>query len=234
MPRLLNYLTLARISNLPTVWTNVLAAVVLSTPLHEVGLSIFLLAAANSAFYAAGMCLNDLLDVEADRHSKPFRPLPSGTVSAREAATLIVGLFAFGMLLLAFVPHRAALWPGLLLVVVIVAYDALHQRHSWSVLLMAACRFLVFAVSSYGIVGTFRPGALLGGGLQFAYVLLLTGVARYEKGREFSFPLIPLMIAGISMLDGFLMAVMVAPAWLLAGLAGSALTWWANRWVRGD
>jgi len=42
------------------------------------------------------------------------------------------------------------------------------------------------------------------------------------------------MIAGISLLDGVLMAVLVSPAWLIAGIAGTLLTGYGQRFVRGD
>ncbi|MBI5443221.1 MAG: UbiA family prenyltransferase [Deltaproteobacteria bacterium] len=233
-PCLKSYLSLARVSNLPTVWTNVLAAVVLARPAGAAAFPFLLLALAHSAFYAAGMSLNDLWDREADRLSKPFRPLPSGAVSPREAGALVIGLFTLGLALLALLPHRAALGPGLLLVAAIVAYDRLHAVHAWSVLLMAGCRLLVFLVCSAGISGTVELAPALGGLAQFAYVLTLSAVARYEKRRDFAFPVIPALIAGISLLDGLLMALAANPLWFVAGLAGACLTWSANRWIRGD
>ena len=42
------------------------------------------------------------------------------------------------------------------------------------------------------------------------------------------------MIAGISMVDGLLMAVFASPYWLTAGVAGALATRLVQRYVRGD
>ena len=42
------------------------------------------------------------------------------------------------------------------------------------------------------------------------------------------------MLAGISLLDGLMMALLYAAPWLLAGIAGALLTWAGQRYVRGD
>ena len=58
--RLRAYLLLARVSNLPTVWTNVLAAYVIAeAPLTSMPTAMLAL----SLFYTAGMFLNDVADV---------------------------------------------------------------------------------------------------------------------------------------------------------------------------
>ena len=67
-------LALCRVSNLPTVWMNVLAALVLASAPLSLG-AFALLAVSLSAFYCAGMCLNDLYDLEYDTEHQPFRPI---------------------------------------------------------------------------------------------------------------------------------------------------------------
>jgi len=42
------------------------------------------------------------------------------------------------------------------------------------------------------------------------------------------------MLAAIALLDGVVLAVLASPAWLIAGIAGTALTRAAQRYVRGD
>src|SRR5690242_3153058 len=74
------HLSLARISNTPTVVSNVLAGAALATTL-AFGWQIVALCLATALFYTAGMYLNDILDVEIDRQQRPDRPIPSGTVS---------------------------------------------------------------------------------------------------------------------------------------------------------
>ena len=55
------YLRLGRVSNLPTVWTNVVAGAVLSGAAPRAA-TLVALAAALSAFYVGGMYLNDGFD----------------------------------------------------------------------------------------------------------------------------------------------------------------------------
>lgn len=229
------YLDLCRVSNLPTVWTNVLAAGLLATGRFEP--TTFLpLAAALSALYLAGMSLNDLCDLEHDRRCRPNRPIPSARVSPRGAWLLTVILFAAGLALLALAPHPLGLAAGLVLLAAIVAYDLRHKGNPWSVLLMASCRLLVFVVVALALVGELPWPVLAAGAVQFFYVVAISLVARHENGRAapYAFPVVPAMLAGIALLDGVLLAILVSPAWLAAGVAGSLLTWAGQRYVRGD
>ncbi|MDF1552339.1 MAG: UbiA family prenyltransferase [Deferrisomatales bacterium] len=230
-----NYLHLCRVSNLPTVWTNVLAAVVLSGAGFTLS-RYLLLAGALSCFYAGGMCLNDLWDAAVDRVDKPGRPIPSGRVSLRGARALTVVLLLSGLGGLALVPHMPALAAGAVLLLVIVLYDRYHRDCSWSVLLMAACRFLVFVVAGLGASGGLEGAVLWAGLLQFLYVLVLSLVARWEKLRQrgYGFPVIPWMLAGVSLVDGLVLAALAAPVWLLAGVGGAVATLAGQRYVRGD
>ncbi|MCU0842740.1 MAG: UbiA family prenyltransferase [Thiobacillaceae bacterium] len=229
------WLDLCRVSNLPTVWTNVLAASVLASGAFPAG-PFLLLALALSCFYLAGMSLNDLCDLEHDRRHRPDRPLPSGRVSPRGALVLTLALFAAGLGLLALAPDPLGLAAGLLLILAIVAYDLRHKGNPLSVLIMAACRLLVFVVVALALTGQVPALVWLAGALQFAWVVLVSLTARYENRRAapWPFPVIPAMLAGIALLDGIVLAILVAPPWLAAGLAGAALTWAGQRFVRGD
>ncbi len=229
------YLDLCRVSNLPTVWTNVLCAIILTG--ETVSLHHFLtLALSISLFYSAGMCLNDIYDLEEDRTRRPSRPLPSGKVTLRSASAFMYIMFGAALLLLAFVPHPRAVFAGLFLLAAIVFYDKFHKAHLISVLVMAMCRLMVFVVSSIAVAGSVGKLAAMGGALQFTYILIISITARYENSRKqrYSFPVIPYMLAGISLLDGIIMAVFVSPGWLAAGIAGTLLTLSGQRFVRGD
>ena len=235
MTPLKTYLELCRISNLPTVWTNVLAAAVLS----GAGLSLasyLPLALAMSCFYMAGMCFNDVCDRETDRLTQARRPLPSGRISLRRAIGLTCALFGLGLGLLGLSPHPLAMAAGLLLVGTIVFYDLHHKGNPFSVLVMATCRLLVFVVTALALSGQLNTWVLLAGGVQFGYVVLISLVARHENqsAHPFAFPVIPAMLAGISLLDGLLLAGLAGWPWLGCGVAGAALTWLAQRYVRGD
>jgi 4-hydroxybenzoate polyprenyltransferase len=231
------YLDLMRVSNLPTVWTNVLAALVLSRAFSPA--PFLLLGVALSFFYTGGMCLNDLLDLDEDRRRRPDRPLPSGRVPLAGAWLLAGGLLGSGFCLLlplALRPGRsAAIAAGLLLLAAIVLYDALHRRHPATILLMAACRGLVFLTVALAGAGAIPAQVALAAALQSAWVLLVAAFARREKEHDRRPPVpVPSLLAATSTLDGLLMAAWIHPAWLLAGLAGTALTLVLQKWIRGD
>lgn len=233
-------LALCRVSNLPTVWMNVLTAAVLCAAAGIApelsALLVGWLAIALSAFYCGGMALNDLFDLEIDTREQPFRPIPAGRVSVGEARVVAVALFAAGFLLLTTAPHPAAAGLGVILFALIVLYDWLHKRHAAAVLLMAACRFMVYPVAAVAVAGSVPGWAWLAATAQLVYTVLVTVVARLENAREtrFSFPLIPRMIASMSLLDGAVLAWAAHPAWLLAGAVAAGLTIGGQRFVRGD
>lgn len=229
------YLDLCRVSNLPTVWTNVLAAVVLSG--EEISWSLCaLLALSLSLFYSGGMCLNDICDVGIDRLKRPFRPIPSGRATLRGAWRFTVLLFTSGLSLLAAASPPPAIFAGIILILLIIAYDTLHKALYLSIFLMAACRLMVFVVSALAVAGSVSSNVAFAGCLQFGYVLLISVVARHEnrRGGPYPIPLVPIMLAGISLLDGIVMAVAVSLVWLGAGISGAALTLTGQRFVRGD
>lgn len=234
-PSVAAVLAICRVSNLPTVWMNVVAAAVLSGASAHAG-DVALLALSLSSFYCAGMVLNDIFDRHWDAVHQPFRPLPAGRLGLRHAWGLALVQIAVALGCLLAAPHRTAAAPGGLLLALIFLYDGLHKRFTGSVFLMAGTRAMVFVVTSWALVGTVPARVLVGGAAQFVYTLLVTAVARHEhsRGSPYGFPLIPRMIAGMSVLDGALLAALVHPAWLLAGAAAAALTRVGQRYIRGD
>jgi 4-hydroxybenzoate polyprenyltransferase len=235
LPSTKAYLELCRVSNLPTVWTNVLAALLLTEGAF-CRQQYTTLALALSLFYSGGMCLNDLCDAETDRLKRPSRPLPSGRVSPRGAWFLTALLFTTGLSLLATLPHPLALPAGIVLLLLIIAYDTLHDLLQLGIVLMAGCRLMLFVVTALGISGGVGRGLLFAGTLQFGYVLLISGIARHEKKRDkpYGMPVIPVMLAGISLLDGVVLALLVSPVWLVAGICGTLMTLAGQKFVRGD
>lgn len=229
------YVELCRISNLPTVWTNVLAAAVLTQ--GGFMLPVFLvLSLSMSLFYSGGMCLNDICDAAADKSKKPFRPIPSGAVSIRHAYIMTAVFFLFALLLLLLVPYQKAVLPGLFLLAMIMAYDRYHKAHPSSVILMAVCRLMIFMVSSVALSGTVGLYVAVAGSAQFLYTIIISVVARFENSRKrgFSFPLIPLMISCISLIDGMVMALVVSPVWIIAGAGGAVISLFGQKYIRGD
>lgn len=178
--RLYGHLSLARVSNSPTVVTNVLAGAALA---GGQGAPAALLALAMVLFYTAGMYLNDLCDLARDRRERPERPLPSGLIPLNEARAVTAALFVLGLLCL--VPAGgAALVSGVLLVALIVLYDLWHKTNPLSPVVMAATRALVYLTA--GLAFTAPPGGplLVWGGLLALYVAGLTFVAKMERRRH--------------------------------------------------
>src|SRR5262249_61425170 len=86
---------LGRVSNLPTVWTNVLAATVLAgAEWGNLRTAVGLLAM--SLFYVGGMYLNDYFDRAMDARERPTRPIPAGGVAGGQGGGRRWGALAGG------------------------------------------------------------------------------------------------------------------------------------------
>jgi len=179
-------LRLGRVSNLPTLWTNVLAGTVLagSTP-TPFPLGLLLLAL--SLFYMAGMYLNDAFDRDFDAAAYPQRPIPSGAVAAGTIFTMgFLGLGA-GELLLIVVGYGiegGQGWPpviaGLSLAATIVYYNAHHKDNPLGPLLMSLCRAQIYLITALAVAPELSQQVWWGTGLLAAYVIGLSYVARQE------------------------------------------------------
>lgn len=183
-------LRLGRVSNLPTVWTNMLAALVLSggalTDVKVVPLLIAL-----SLFYIGGMYLNDAFDAEIDARERPERPIPAGQISRATVFGLGFAMLGAGLAILVWIGTAAVagtgLWPaagGLGLAAAIVFYDWYHKGNPLSPVIMGLCRVLVYLTAGLCVVVPL-PGALLvGAGLLLCYLIGLTYVAKQENLGE--------------------------------------------------
>src|ERR1051325_660101 len=88
-----SFLTLGRISNLPTVWSNCLAAWTLAGGGLDARLAF--VCAGGSFLYIGGMFLNDACDVSFDQQHRMERPIPSGAITRSQVfAWAIVWLIA--------------------------------------------------------------------------------------------------------------------------------------------
>lgn len=228
-------LAICRVSNLPTVWMNVLSAAVLAQATPP-PVAVALLIIALSASYCGGMVLNDYFDRAYDAREQPFRPIPSGRIREEQALWLAAGLLGLGIVLLVLAPNGMSVLPGAILLVAIVVYDRWHKSFPGSVFLMASTRTLVYVVTASALVGSVAALVWIAAAASFFWTLSVTVVARSEAQRPggFGFPVIPWMIAGMATLDGVLLAVFVDPLWLVVGLGMTGLTRLGQRYVRGD
>jgi 4-hydroxybenzoate polyprenyltransferase len=181
-------LRLGRVSNLPTVTSNVLAAVALAGARPSPAVLVALCAGL-SLFYVGGMYLNDAFDREIDRRERPERPIPSGQVDAATVFLAGFGLIAAGLATIAvlaiggsrgWLPVASALGLGAL----IVFYDMHHKGKPWSAFVMGACRAAVYVTAALVVAGHADRAVGVGAGALLAYVVGLTYVARQENLRD--------------------------------------------------
>lgn len=160
-----SWLELLRISNLPTVWTNVIAGGILTAAfsgrLHAGWMLLVLVS--GTCLYLAGMVLNDVFDHEIDGRERPGRPIPSGRIT-RKSAALLGGVL---LLLGAGLPWMVSIETGITAVVLaglVVLYERIHAATAWSVLVMAACRAGLYVMAGFAVVSSTPESPTMGGG----------------------------------------------------------------------
>ena len=185
-----DWLRLVRLPNHATAVADVLAGYLVVAELRVLDwppVACWLAISASISFYAAGMVLNDVCDVELDRVERPERPLPSGAIGLRQAALVGSGLLAAGSAaacataIVARSPWPALVGAGL------TAAVWLYDRHAKPTLagpfVMGACRGLNW------LLGMTAAGGALGSlwtiplGMAL-YVAGITLYARDEAGRS--------------------------------------------------
>lgn len=223
------WLLLARVSNLPTVWTNVLAGLVAAGASLD---HLIVLSAAASLFYTGGMVLNDAFDAGFDAGARSDRPIPAGDVSRGHAFAAGGGLLAAGEAVLLSAPHPvpAIAW-GALLTAAVVFYDYRHKGRWFGPGVMGLCRALVYLVAAAAVTGVVSPRVAAAAGVMWAYVILLTWVAR-RAGPQAGV-VVPFLLAGISLVDAAIVAFSGEPWLAVAAVAAFALTLALQRVVPG-
>ena len=222
---------LGRASNLPTVWSNVLAAWLLAG--GTVGPRLWLAMLGATLAYIGGMYLNDAFDAEFDREFRRERPIPSGAVSEQLVWRAGGAMLAAGTLILATGGWLSAVL-SVGLAVSVVLYDWIHKQVTFSPVLMAACRFFLFlavaAGGPDGIGGTVLWTAIALSG----WIVGLSYVARREsrRGPVAWWPLVALALPWV------LAALVNDGPWLPRSLAWSVVlglwTAWCLRHTFGD
>ena len=235
-------LRLGRISNLPTVWTNVLVGALLAGgQLTDVRLPLLMLAL--SLFYVGGMFLNDAFDREFDATHRPERPIPSGRVSARQVFVSGFGLLALGLAFVAIasrgadgLPAWRAIATGAALAAAIVFYDAHHKGNAMSPLIMGLCRVGVVFTAAYAVAPALPDAVGLAATALLCHLIGLTYIAKQEHLDRIG-ALWPLGFLAVPLLYGALLAASAPLVWLplalYAALLGFAL-WLLRRRARGD
>ncbi len=192
MTQLRTLLVLGRISNLPTVWSNCLAAWLLNG--GQVWNNFYVLCIGATLLYIGGMFLNDAFDAEFDRQFRKERPIPSGQISTLAVCWIGSTLLLLGWSLLSLTGKSAAIIAPLL-VGAIVLYDAVHKRTAFAPLLMAACRFLLYVVAASATMRAVNDAVVWHGLALAAYITGLSYLARGESssGTTRRWPLLLLL-----------------------------------------
>jgi hypothetical protein len=204
-------LRLGRVSNLPTVWTNVIAGATIANADASV-VDIATVGLAMTAFYVGGMYLNDFFDREIDARERPGRPIHAGDISAATVSAIGFALLAVGIALLAPFGLFTAIW-GLTLAAAIVLYDAWHKGNVVAPVIMGLCRALVYLGTGAAVSGHVLPALIVGAMALAAHVVGLTYAARQENlnhiGRLWPLAVLagPLLLALPGISTGWLVIV---------------------------
>jgi hypothetical protein len=215
-------LRLGRVSNLPTVWTNVLAGIVLAGADPASALVIPVLLGA-SLLYVGGMYLNDAFDAEIDARHRSSRPIPAGLVQRQTVFRAGFGMLAAGVLLFLLGGWGAGL-AALVLAALIVLYNWHHKANPLSPVVMGLCRFMVYVAAGVALAG---DAPWLGAALLLSYLIGLTYAAKQEHLNELgsAWPLACLALPlayGITLLGTGWLTVLIwlgLAAWVLWALS---------------
>ena len=174
------WLILGRVSNLPTVWTNILAAWILAGGSLAWSSPLGWLCLGGSLFYVGGTTLNDYFDAAFDREYRGERPIPSGVLSRTTVGMMAILYLLAGALVIGWGANGSWIYVACL-GVAIVFYDYRHKEWAGSVFVMGTCRvFLSLLAASCATPGLSVPVCLHAAGL-FAYIVALTFTARGES-----------------------------------------------------
>jgi 4-hydroxybenzoate polyprenyltransferase len=225
-------LKLGRVSNLPTVWTNVLAGVAL-TSLTLQWRVVLPVAVAVSLLYVAGMYLNDAFDHRWDAEHRPERPIPAGEASARTVLRVGFGMMGAALVVLVTTVGARAFVAGLALAGVIVLYDLTHKKTRFAPLLMGLCRVGVYFTAGLAAAPTLALPLYFGAAFLLSYLILLSSIARDET-KDARLPrLVGRLIAGIALVDGAQLLALWHPWLALTCLGAFVLTLRLQRRVPG-
>ena len=204
-------LRLGRVSNLPTVWTNVIAGATIANTAANI-VDVALVGLAMTAFYVGGMYLNDFFDRDIDARERPGRPIHAGDISAGAVSAIGFALLAVGAALLARFGLLTVIL-GLALAGSIVLYDVWHKGNIFAPVIMGLCRALVYLTTGAAVSGEIRFALIAGTMALATHVIGLTYAAKQENlnqvGRLWPLAILagPLLLAVPGISSGWLVVV---------------------------
>lgn len=214
-------LKLGRVSNLPTVWTNTLAAVMISggaQSFHVLSLLLF----AMSLAYVGGMYLNDAFDRHIDIVERPERPIPAGLVRSTDVFIAGSGMLALAICLTAVAAYPAgqtvpALFASTGLAACILLYNAWHKGNPLSPVIMGLCRVMVYLSCALAVTDEIPAILFIGCAITLSYLIGLTFTAKQENPGHVK-NLWPLLFLATPVMFGIHYAGMIAVNWVLVTL----------------
>jgi heme O synthase-like polyprenyltransferase len=233
---------LGRVSNLPTVWTNALAGVVLAGG-ESWALPTLLAAIGLSLLYVSGMYLNDAFDRDIDAKERPGRPIPAGLVAADTVffAGFAIMLAGLVVTLWGAAVSSSTTWQAMLSAIALAAailfYDWHHKGNPLSPFFMGLCRVLAYLTAGYAAVAAPSPSLLVAALVCLSYLIGLTYIAKLESLDRIDrlWPLLflaaPVIYGLVHFADGGIAGVLLLAAltfWILLAL------YFLNRRAKGD
>lgn len=236
---MIDWLRLVRLPNLATAAADSLAGFLICwSATGQSGwppVACWLAVAASVAFYAAGVVLNDVCDVDIDRRERPERPLPRGAIAVPAAAAVGRGLLGAGSAAACCSAVAAgSAWPaavGAALTAAVWLYDRHAKATPAGPVVMGCCRGLNWLL---GMTAAGGPSALHEWAIPIGMAIYVAGItlyARDEAGRSRAVVLVAGTVA-----IGLGLAVAAAQVWLPwrggspAGVAGFPADNWLLLW----
>jgi len=230
---------MARLPNVPTVWSNVFTAWVLSGGVFATAKdhTYFALVLLGGTFlYVSGTLFNDVADVNFDREHRPERPIPSGRVPRGQvggaaAVLMLCGTAAFLLL---------GNYFSIFLPLVILVYTYIHKTiPPAGLLFMASCRLLLAITVSFSvpdmqlaltgiIIPNDTPAPQFWWWTLFAYICALSWLAQGEK-RPWRRKTVGVMLAALPLLDAVFMLGGGQGMLPLVPVACAAMAWGLRR-----
>jgi 4-hydroxybenzoate polyprenyltransferase len=204
-----DYFILIRIPNLFTCPSNVIVGFAqVGLLISVVPATLLLLILASLLLYTVGIVLNDYLDRHADKRDRSNRPLPSGRISSRSAAILIV-LASLSSVFIAAYVSSLTLFIVLAILGTIIAYDAKLKSSSFGHLAMALSRVLniVLGFSPFLFLPFSNTNDYLRIGVilicMFIYIFVISYVSKFESSnlpKEINYTFVLISIFSIPIL----------------------------------
>ncbi len=180
--KLTTALKLGRVSNMPTVWSNVLTGLAFTGTAGNPTLLLMAIISI-SLIYLAGMFLNDAFDARWDQQHKQNRPIVHGETSVGEVSMFASAFIVLALALLLAGAKQGQVWQSLVtsltLVALILIYDWKHKSWPHSAWLMGACRLAVYLTVA-SLAAAISPKLVLAGLSLMLYIAGITYLARSE------------------------------------------------------